>query len=105
MAARSGRDLPGRREAGRTFWLGKGTAWARCGWKRKPPETTRGASATGSWTGAWAAVARSAGRSIPVATTETRIRPCSELSKVEPKMMLASESTSSRIRLAAASTS
>jgi hypothetical protein len=43
--------------------------------------------------------------SIPVATTETRIRPSSASSKVAPTMMLASWSTSSRMRVAASSTS
>ena len=43
--------------------------------------------------------------SMPVATTETRITPSISWEKVEPKMMLASGSTSSRIRLAASSTS
>ena len=40
-----------------------------------------------------------------MATTDTRMRPCMVASKVEPKMMLASPSTSSRMRLAASSTS
>ena len=43
--------------------------------------------------------------SVPVATTETRIVPVMSGSKVAPRMMLASESTSSRMRLAASSTS
>ena len=43
--------------------------------------------------------------SMPVATTETRILSLNPGSKVEPKMMLASGSTSSRIRFAASSTS
>ena len=43
--------------------------------------------------------------SIPVATTDTLILPSRDSSKVEPKMILASASTSSRIRLAASSTS
>ena len=46
-----------------------------------------------------------AAQSIPVATTLTRITPSIEVSRVEPTMMLASASTSSRIRLAASSTS
>ena len=43
--------------------------------------------------------------SMPVATTETRMMPSRLSSKVAPKMMLASASTSSRTRLAASSTS
>ena len=43
--------------------------------------------------------------SIPVATTDTRITPSSFSSKAEPKMMVASGSTSLRIRFAASSTS
>ena len=46
-----------------------------------------------------------ASTSMPVATTETRMPPSRDSSKVEPKMMLASGSTSSRTRLAASSTS
>src|SRR5271169_5684795 len=42
---------------------------------------------------------------MPVATTEMRILPDRRSSKVEPKMMLASGSTSSRMRFAASSTS
>ena len=43
--------------------------------------------------------------SMPVATTETRITPSRLSSKVAPTMMLASWSTSSRMRVAASSTS
>ena len=43
--------------------------------------------------------------SMPVATTDTRISPSSASSKVAPTMMLASWSTSSRMRVAASSTS
>ena len=43
--------------------------------------------------------------SIPVATIETRMTPSSFSSKVDPKMMTASLSTSRRTRLAASSTS
>ena len=43
--------------------------------------------------------------SIPVATTETRTLPSNVSSKVEPNIMLESPSTSSRMRLAASSTS
>ncbi len=43
--------------------------------------------------------------SMPVATTEMRILPASFSLKAEPKMMLASASSSSRMRLAASSTS
>ena len=43
--------------------------------------------------------------SMPVATTDTRMTPSSFSSKAEPKMMVASGSTSARIRLAASSTS
>ena len=43
--------------------------------------------------------------SMPVATIETRITPSIVSSNVEPKMMLAPSSTSSRTRLAASSTS
>ncbi len=46
-----------------------------------------------------------ADRSMPVATTETRIVPSRALSKVAPRMMFASGSTSSRMRVAASSTS
>jgi hypothetical protein len=46
-----------------------------------------------------------AARSMPVATTETRTTPSSAESKVAPRMMLASSSTSWRMRLAASSTS
>ena len=46
-----------------------------------------------------------AGVSMPVATTDTRILPVRVSSIAEPKMMLASSSTSSRMRLAAWSTS
>ena len=42
---------------------------------------------------------------MPVAMTEMRMRPSSFSSKVEPKMMLASGSTSSRMRFAASSAS
>ena len=45
------------------------------------------------------------GGSMPVATTDTRTRPSRLWSKVAPRMMLASESTSSRMRVAASSTS
>ena len=43
--------------------------------------------------------------SIPVATTETLTRPSSDSSKVEPKIIFTSPSTSSRMRFAASSTS
>ena len=42
---------------------------------------------------------------MPVATTDTRITPSSLSSKADPKIMVASASTSLRIRLAASSTS
>ncbi len=42
---------------------------------------------------------------MPVATTDTRMTPSRPSSKVAPRMMLASGSTSSRIRVAASSTS
>jgi hypothetical protein len=42
---------------------------------------------------------------MPVATTETRTMPSRLSSNVAPTMMLASESTSSRMRVAASSTS
>jgi hypothetical protein len=43
--------------------------------------------------------------STPVATTATRMVPSKPSSKVAPTMMLASASTSSRMRVAASSTS
>ena len=42
---------------------------------------------------------------IPVATTDTRIMPSSLSSNADPKIIVASGSTSLRIRLAASSTS
>ncbi len=51
------------------------------------------------------AVSLRATASIPVATTETRIMPVMSGSRVEPTMMLASGSTSERIRFAASSSS
>src|SRR6185437_15051890 len=79
-------------------------------------DAAMGAGAAGSATGAgsWLRSLTSwiAGRactidsaSMPVDTTEMRMRPSSFSSKVEPKMMLASGSTSSRMRFAASSTS
>ena len=47
----------------------------------------------------------SAGLSMPVATTETLTMPSRLSSNVAPRIMLASSSTSWRIRLAASSTS
>ncbi len=63
-----------------------------------PTATRRGPVLAGS-------AACCAGVSMPVATTDTRILPARLSSTALPKMMLASSATSSRMRLAAWSTS
>jgi hypothetical protein len=68
---------------------------------------TRG-NGTTFWVRFWADVLstwRLAARPIPVATTDTRTASARAGSKVAPRMMLASSSTSWRMRLAASSTS
>ena len=68
-------------------------AWPPTAWP--PPTATRRGRACSAWFI----------RSMPVATTETRTRPDKVSSIAEPKMMLASSATSSRMRFAAWSTS
>jgi hypothetical protein len=77
----------------------------RRGEGRVPADRCPGQAAAGRWESIDGRTLSAALMSTPVATTDTRMMPSRLSSKVAPTMMLASASTSSRMRVAASSTS
>ena len=89
-------------------WRGRGRACGRCARRARRHALLIRRAASGALARRGLRLrtaARCAVLSMPVATTDTRMMPSRLSSKVAPTMMLASWSTSSRMRVAASSTS